>query len=104
MKSKSNFIACIILIIAGIGISFVGLFAPPLGAISPSVIEATGIFLVIAGGFAGLVVDFDIKRLRFFVGLPEQYAAHQQEQSQKNVQENQQAQSSTGNVDAPEEP
>lgn len=71
------------LIVAGIAISFCGLFAPPLGAISPSVIEATGIFLVIAGGFAGLVVDFDIKRLRFFVGLPEQYAAHQQEQSDK---------------------
>ena len=96
---KTNFIACIVLIVAGIAISFCGLFAPPLGAISPSVIEATGIFLVIAGGFAGLVVDFDIKRLRFFVGLPEQY-----EQSQKNGQENQQTQSSTGNVDAPEEP
>lgn len=101
---KNNFVACIVLIVAGIAISFCGLFAPPLGAISPSVIEATGIFLVIAGGFAGLVVDLDLKRLRFFVGLPEQYAAHQQEQLQKNGQENQQAQSSTGNVDAPEEP
>ena len=80
---KTNFVACIVLIVAGIAISFCGLFAPPLGAISPSVIEATGIFLVIAGGFAGLVVDFDIKRLRFFVGLPDQYAAHQQEQSDK---------------------
>lgn len=96
---KTNFIACIVLIVAGIAISFCGLFAPPLGAISPSVIEATGIFLVIAGGFAGLVVDLDLKRLRFFVGLPEQY-----EQAQKNGQENQQTSSSTGNVDAPEEP
>jgi hypothetical protein len=94
---KANFIACIVLIVAGIAISFCGLFAPPLGAISPSVIEATGIFLVIAGGFAGLVVDFDFKHLRFFVGLPEQY-----EHSQSHNQENQQTQSSTGNVDAPE--
>lgn len=79
---KTNFIACIVLIVAGIAISFCGLFAPPLGVISPSVIEATGIFLVIAGGFAGLVVDLDLKHLRFFVGLPEQYAQSQhQEQS-----------------------
>ena len=80
---KTNFVACIVLIVAGIAISFCGLFAPPLGAISPSVIEATGIFLVIAGGFAGLVVDFDFKHLRFFVGLPEQYKQSQQEQSDK---------------------
>ena len=75
---KTNLVACLTLIIAGIAICFVGLFAPPLGAISPSVIEATGIFLVIAGGFAGLVVDLDLKRLRFFVGLPEQYKQSQQ--------------------------
>ncbi len=76
---KTNLVACLTLIIAGIAICFVGLFAPPLGVISPSVIEATGIFLVIAGGFAGLVVDLDLKRLRFFVGLPEHY--HQSQQS-----------------------
>lgn len=76
---RTNFIACIILIVAGVAIAFCGLYAPPMGAISPTVLEATGVFLVIAGGFAGLVVDFDFKRLRFFVGLPEHY--HQSQQS-----------------------
>lgn len=80
---RTNFIACIILIVAGVAIAFCGLYAPPMGAISPTVLEATGVFLVIAGGFAGLVVDFDFKRLRFFVGLPEQYKQSQQEQSDK---------------------
>ena len=83
---KTNFIACIVLIVAGIAICFCGLFAPPMGAISPSVIEATGIFLVIAGGFAGLVVDFDLKHLRFFVGLPEHYK-HSQDESVSDTAE-----------------
>jgi hypothetical protein len=80
---RTNFIACIILIVAGVAIAFCGLYATPMGAISPTVLEATGVFLVIAGGFAGLVVDFDFKRLRFFVGLPEHYQ-HSEKQSGKH--------------------
>lgn len=75
---KQNFILALVLVTAGIALVVISLFMPPLGVISASVVEATGLVLSVAGGLCGLVLDFDIKRLRFFVGLPEQYKQSQQ--------------------------
>lgn len=80
---KQNFILALVLVTAGIALVIISLFMPPLGAISASVVEATGLVLSVAGGLCGLVVELDFKKLRFFVGLPEQYTTHQQEQSDK---------------------
>lgn len=95
---KQNFILALVLVTAGIALVVISLFMPPLGAISASVVEATGLVLSVAGGLCGLVLDFDFKRLRFFVGLPEQYAAHQQEQSGKHET------TTSGLPDSPETP
>lgn len=80
---KQNFILALVLVTAGIALVVISLFMPPLGVISASVVEATGLVLSVAGGLCGLVLDFDFKRLRFFVGLPEQYKQSQQDKSDK---------------------
>lgn len=65
MKSD---ISTIIIVLVGCASLLVGLLCPPIGIVDNSLLVVFGEILVFVAGLKGICIDFDLKRLHFYVG------------------------------------